>query len=63
MLTEYFSHFHHRERSKDKQTDENITVKNILRRFTGIQHAILGWNEKELDDGLFVYVYPIHYES
>ena len=22
-----------------------------------------GWNVKELDDGLFVYVNPIHYES
>ena len=43
--------------------DENITAKNISRRFSGIQHTILGWNVKELDDGLFVYVNPIHYES
>ena len=43
--------------------NENITAKNISRRFSGIQHTILGWNVKELDDGLFVYVNPIHYES
>ena len=58
-----FPYFHHREGFKDKQTNENITAKNISRRFTGIQHTILGWNDKELDDDLFVYVYPIHYES
>ena len=43
--------------------DENITAKNISRRFSGIQHTILRWNEKELDDGLFVNVFPIDYES
>ena len=43
--------------------DENITAKNISRRFSGIQHTILRWNEKELDDGLFVNVFPINYES
>ena len=43
--------------------EENITAKNISRRFSGIQHTILGWNDKELDDDLFVYVYPIHYKS
>ena len=34
--------------------DENITAKNISRRFSGIQHTIMGWNDQELDDGLFV---------
>ena len=43
--------------------DENITAKIFLRRFSGIQHTILGWNDKELDDDLFVYVFPINYES
>ena len=43
--------------------DENITAKNISRRFSGIQHSILGWNDKKLDDDLFVYVFPINYES
>ena len=43
--------------------DENITAKNISRRFSGIQHTILGWNDKELDDDLFVFVFPIDYES
>ena len=43
--------------------DENITAKNISRQFSGIQHTILRWNEKELDDGLFVNVFPINYES
>ena len=47
----------------ERVMDENTTAKNISWRFTGIQHTILGWNDKELDDGLFVYVYPIHYES
>ena len=42
--------------------DENITAKNISRRFSGIQHTILRWNDKELDDGLFVNVFPINYE-
>ena len=43
--------------------DENITAKNISRRFSGIQHTILRWNEKELDNGLFVNVFSIDYES
>ena len=43
--------------------DENITAKNFLRRFSGIQHTILGWYDKELDDDLFVYVFPIDYET
>ena len=43
--------------------DENITAKNISRRFSGIKHSILGWNDKKLDDDLFVYVFPIDYES
>ena len=43
--------------------DENITAKIFLRRFSGIQHTILGWNDKELGDDLFVYVFPIDYES
>ena len=42
--------------------DENITAKNFSRRFSGIQHTILRWNDKELDDGLFVNVFPINYE-
>ena len=63
ILDQIFSHFYHREGSKEKHTDENITVENILRRFPGIQHSILGWNDKELEDGLFVYVHPIHYKS
>ena len=43
--------------------DENSTAEFFSRRFTGIQNTILGWNDKELDDGLSVNVYPIHYES
>ena len=43
--------------------DENITAKIFLRRFSGIQHKILGRNDKELDDDLFVYVFPINYET
>ena len=42
--------------------DENITAKNFSRQFSGIQHTILRWNDKELDDGLFVNVFPINYE-
>ena len=42
--------------------DENITAENFSRRFSGIQHTILRWNDKELDDGLFVNVFPIDYE-
>ena len=42
--------------------DEYITAKKFSRRFSGIQHTILRWNDKELDNGLFVNVFPINNE-
>ena len=62
-IVNFFLSFHHQDGWQYWQTDEKVRAEFFLRRFSGMHHTIWGWNDKDLDDDLFVDVDPINYEA